>query len=191
MRRAYPVCPNTQARIFLQHPPTINTYPELSSAAHKSTAEFSRCSKGLSIIYLDITTTQQLYSKSAAGGEGKDKRWWLVAHSASVSSAPLRYWVIAAGAEGSDGWVVIEEIRKTEVWWHGGSSPPFKKKQLAVRINPSSYLSHAFINTHCFSNFLCVQECGFVAPASQGNKGRHAHRYSKYGLTAMFALFFR
>lgn len=126
MRRAYPVCPNTPARIFLQHPPTINTYPELSNVAHKRTAKFSRCSKGLSIIYLDITTAQQLYSKSAEG-EFKGIKWWLVAHSASLSSAPLRYWVIAAGAEGSDGWMVIEEIWKIEVWWHGGSLPLVKK----------------------------------------------------------------
>lgn len=43
-------------------------------------------------------------------------RWWLWARNSytCLSSAPLRYWVIAAGAEGSDGWVAIEEIWERE-----------------------------------------------------------------------------
>lgn len=36
MRCAYPVCPNIQARIFPQHPPTMHIYPALGD----DTAEF-------------------------------------------------------------------------------------------------------------------------------------------------------
>lgn len=51
MRCAYPVCPNIQARIFLQHPPTIDIHPELSSDANKSPAQLS-CLLQKSVRYL-------------------------------------------------------------------------------------------------------------------------------------------
>lgn len=92
----------------------------------------------------------------------------LIVCTTCLSIAPLRYWVIPAGLEGSDGWLAIEEIWGVTAGW----------QQQAVMVHLSLSLSHPIHKhtlmywavSHSFLSIYVYLETGQMKTVSMCNE---------------------
>lgn len=177
MRCAYPVCADTEARIFPLHPPTLAIYPlalprvdtQKVLQTFPVTGKFFFYRAGFNLLKssIDIAMMKEVYSAPVevnlkARGDGclhavparprhrGGIEWWLLERKALTDEWLLR----GAEREECDGRVAVCHLQK--------------KKQLAVESHPSLSPSRPFINTNTNiprppSEFcLCVFFCSLL-----------------------------